>query len=78
MFVSTLIGFSIYQLAPGGPLQFLNEDPRQTGADYARLSRIYGIDRSIPVQYIAWAFGEDWLPANDTWRSGRCLSSPNG
>lgn len=74
MFVSTLIGFSIYQLAPGGPLQFLNEDPRQTGADYARLSRIYGIDRSIPVQYIAWAFGEDWLPRSDTWRSGRCLA----
>lgn len=77
MFVSTLIGFSIYQLAPGGPLQFLNQDPRQTGEDYARLTRLYGIDRSIPVQYIAWAFGEDWLPANDTWRSGRCLLSPD-
>src|SRR5690606_29300451 len=33
-----------------------------------------GIDRSIPVQYIAWAFGEDWLPRSDTWRSGRCLA----
>ncbi|RIK45913.1 MAG: hypothetical protein DCC57_16050, partial [Chloroflexi bacterium] len=30
--------------------------------------------RSIPVQYVAWAFGEDWLPHNETWRSGRCLS----
>ena len=74
VWVSTLIGFSIYQLAPGGPLQFLNEDPRQSSADIARLERTYGIDRSIPVQYIAWAFGEDWLPRSDTWRSGRCLA----
>jgi peptide/nickel transport system permease protein len=76
MFVSTLIGFTIYQLAPGGPLQFLNEDPRQDASDIARLERSYGIDRSIPIQYIAWAFGEDWLPATDTWRSGTCLLEP--
>jgi peptide/nickel transport system permease protein len=73
VWVSTLIAFSIYQLAPGGPLQFLNEDPRQDASDMERLERSYGIDRSIPVQYVAWAFGEDWLPATDTWRSGRCL-----
>ena len=77
LWVSTLIGFSVYHLAPGGPLQFLSDDPRGTGADVMRLERSYGIDRSIPVQYVAWAFGEDWLPANDTWRSGRCLSEPD-
>ena len=42
--------------------------------DVARLERTYGIDRTIPMQYIAWAFGEDWLPATDTWHSGRCLN----
>lgn len=74
IWISTLIAFSVYQLAPGGPLQFLNEDPKQDASDRIRLERSYGIDRSIPVQYIAWAFGEDWLPATDTWRSGRCLA----
>lgn len=74
IWISTLIVFSVYQLAPGGPLQFLNEDPKQDSSDRIRLERSYGIDRSIPVQYIAWAFGEDWLPATDTWRSGRCLA----
>jgi peptide/nickel transport system permease protein len=73
IFISTVIAFSVYQLAPGGPLQFITDDPRGEGADVTRLERSYGIDRSIPVQYIAWAFGEDWLPATDTWRSGRCL-----
>ena len=73
LWISTVIGFSIYQLAPGGPLQFLDNDPKHTAADIARLKRVYGLDRSIPAQYAAWAFGEDWLPANASWRSGRCL-----
>lgn len=77
VWVSTLIGFSVYQLAPGGPLQFMDDDPKRNAADVARLERTYGIDRSIPAQYIAWAFGEDWLPANATWRSGRCLNEPD-
>jgi peptide/nickel transport system permease protein len=73
LWVSTIIAFSIYQLAPGGPLQFLEQDPNRNVENIARLERSYGIDRSIPVQYIAWAFGEDWLPRTDEWRSGRCL-----
>jgi peptide/nickel transport system permease protein len=74
LWISTLIGFTIYQMAPGGPLQFLDDDPRRTRADVQRLERLYGIDRTIPVQYIAWAFGEDWLPRSEAWRSGRCLN----
>jgi peptide/nickel transport system permease protein len=68
-----LIAFSIYQLAPGGPLQFLEQDPSHNVSDIGRLERSYGLDRSIPMQYIAWAFGEDWLPKIDQARSGRCL-----
>lgn len=74
MWVATLIGFTIYQLAPGGPLQFLDEDPKQSQADVVRLQRLYGLDRALPAQYMAWAFGEDWLPATLAWRSGRCLA----
>ncbi|MFN8491217.1 MAG: ABC transporter permease [Caldilineaceae bacterium] len=76
LWVTTLIGFSIYQAAPGGPLQFMDDDPKRSVADITRLTRLYGLDRSIPVQYVAWAFGEDWLPRTATWRSGRCLSNP--
>ncbi|MEZ4862399.1 MAG: ABC transporter permease [Caldilineaceae bacterium] len=76
MWVATIIGFTVYQMAPGGPLQFLDNDPKQSQADADRLQRLYGLDRSVPVQYIAWAFGEDWLPATPVWRSGRCLNDP--
>lgn len=73
LWVSTLIAFSIYQLAPGGPLQFLDQDPSRNVADITRLKRLYGIDRPLAIQYIAWAFGEDWLPQTEQWRSGKCL-----
>lgn len=74
VWLATLIGFSMYQAAPGGPLQFLEDDPKATSADTRRLARLYGIDRPILVQYIAWLAGEDWLPDNPTWRTGQCLS----
>jgi peptide/nickel transport system permease protein len=75
MWLATLIGFSIYQLAPGGPLQFMSEDPRRSQVDIERLKRLYGLDRSIPVQYIVWSFGEDWLPATPNWQSGQCMNN---
>ena len=74
VWLATLIGFSIYQAAPGGPLQFLEDDPKATSADSRRLAQLYGIDRPVLVQYISWLAGEDWLPDNPTWRSGQCRS----
>jgi peptide/nickel transport system permease protein len=74
VWLSTLIGFTVYQMAPGGPLQFLDDDPKATAADVNRLAQLYGIDRPVLVQYIAWLAGEDWLPSS--WRSGNCLNDP--
>ncbi len=76
IWLTTLIAFSIYQMAPGGPLQFLDEDPKSTGKDANRLVSLYGLDRAIPVQYLVWLAGEDWLPQTLYWRSGRCLNDP--
>jgi peptide/nickel transport system permease protein len=76
LWLATLIAFTIYQMAPGGPIQFLDDDPNATTADVNRLARLYGLDRSIPVQYLTWLAGEDWLPEDPSWRSGRCLSDP--
>ena len=76
LFLATLIGFAVYQKAPGGPLQFLDDDPNQTRADVVRLQELYGLDRSIPVQYVAWLTGEDWfalLPDGEKWQSGQCV-----
>jgi peptide/nickel transport system permease protein len=74
MWLATLIAFSVYLAAPGGPIQFLDNDPNATSADKNRLIRLYGLDRPIPIQYLTWLAGEDWLPHNPTWQSGRCTS----
>jgi peptide/nickel transport system permease protein len=76
IWLSTVIAFTIYQLAPGGPLQFLNDSPRHTAADLTRLNRLYGLDRPMLVQYVAWLTGEDWfsaLPGGQAWQSGQCV-----
>jgi peptide/nickel transport system permease protein len=79
MWVATLIGFTIYQMAPGGPLQFLDNDPRRSEADMTRLQHLYGLDRPVVVQYVVWVAGEDWfrdVPSLSGWQSGRCSASP--
>jgi peptide/nickel transport system permease protein len=76
LWLATLIAFTIYQLAPGGPLQFLNETPKHTSADYTRLVNLYGLGRPVWVQYVAWVAGEDWfsaLPGGQAWQSGQCV-----
>jgi peptide/nickel transport system permease protein len=75
VWIATLIGFSVYQLAPGGPLQFLDDDPKRTVADINRLTQMYGLNRPILVQYLAWLAGEDWfpiLPGGTSWQTGQC------
>ena len=77
--IATVIAFTIYQLAPGGPIQFLDDDPSATAEDANRLAHLYGLDRSIPVQYLAWLTGEDWftrLPDGQAMQSGRCTANP--
>lgn len=84
LWLSTLLSFAIYQAAPGGPLLFLERSLSNgaagggksavtTEATMHQLTRLHGLDRSLPVQYVAWLAGEDWLPATVDWRSGRCL-----
>jgi len=77
---STLIAFTIYQAAPGGPLQFLDDDPQRSEEDLTRIQHLYGIDRPVFVQYLAWLTGEDWfsrLPEGETLQSGRCANDPS-
>jgi peptide/nickel transport system permease protein len=79
IWISTLIAFSIYQLAPGGPLQFLDNDPKRSEADIVNLRHLYGLDRPVVVQYTAWLAGEDWFgsfPSLRGWQSGFCAASP--
>jgi peptide/nickel transport system permease protein len=70
LWLSTLISFSIYVLAPGGPLKFLIQDVKSSPETVKQLETMYGLHRPLAIQYLSWLLGEDWMP--DRWQSGRC------
>ncbi len=50
----SMIVFSMMHLTPGGPVGTLVSNPKVTGDDLARIRENYGLDRSLPVQYLCW------------------------
>lgn len=50
----SILVFMLVHLAPGDPIRLLLGE-EATPEDYARLNRIYGFDRPLPVQYFSWA-----------------------
>jgi peptide/nickel transport system permease protein len=61
MFILSIIQFALVNLAPGGPLvgqgQIRHVRPEQA----AMLRRQNGLDKPLPVQYIVWLVGNDWM-----------------
>lgn len=44
----------------GNPFAYLAQDPRATEADRHLLMEKYGLNDSIPEQFVTWVFGDDW------------------
>ncbi|MBI3538356.1 MAG: ABC transporter permease [Chloroflexi bacterium] len=70
VFVSSFIVYMLLNLAPGGPLwEFTQQgaDRREalTQQDYARLEKMLGLDKPLPVRYLIWLTGDDWFDGGD-------------
>ena len=50
----SIVTFALLHLAPGGPAGVVSGNPKTTGEDMARIRENYGLDRSLPVQYLMW------------------------
>lgn len=50
----SIVTFSLMHLAPGGPVGLISSNPKVTGDDLARIRASYGLDRSLPMQYLCW------------------------
>lgn len=50
----SLLLFAVLHLVPGGPLSAYLENPNVRPEDIERLRRSLGLDRPLPVQYLAW------------------------
>lgn len=54
--IVSIIGFTVLNLIPGGPLAQFALDPGMTQEDIARIQEQMGLNRPLPVQYLDWAW----------------------
>lgn len=60
----TILVFILMSLVPGGFVELLYfGDPDVTPEDKERLEDALGLNDPLPVQYIRWMIGDDWLVA---------------
>jgi len=52
-FIISVVVFSLIHMVPGDPIDSLL-GPGSTAADRVELTKAYGLDKSLPVQYFVW------------------------
>lgn len=72
LLVVSIIGFTILNMMPGGPMAQYGLDPGMTHDDLARLTKQLGLDRPLWIQYLDWA----WRLLQGNWGHSFRDSSP--
>jgi peptide/nickel transport system permease protein len=58
----SIVLFALVNLAPGGPLSAYSRTNRMPEEKKEAIRRSFGLDKPLPVQYIVWLAGNDWMP----------------
>ncbi len=53
--------FALVNLAPGGPMAAQSRSRRRSAEKTEAMKREFGLDKPLPVQYIIWLVGNDWM-----------------
>ncbi len=53
--------FALVNIAPGGPLAAQSRSRRGATERTEAMKREFGLDKPLPVQYIIWLVGNDWM-----------------
>jgi len=61
MLLLSIVFFALVNLAPGGPLAGYGRARRIPQAQIARLKAQLVLDKPVPVQYVVWLVGNDWM-----------------
>ncbi len=61
LFLLSIVFFALVNLAPGGPLAGQGRSRRVKPAKAEMLKRQFGLDKPLPVQYVIWLVGNDWI-----------------
>jgi peptide/nickel transport system permease protein len=61
VFMLSIVQFALVNLAPGGPLAGQGNTRHVNPEQAERMRRQFGLDKPLPVQYIIWLAGNDWM-----------------
>lgn len=61
LFLLSLVLFVLVNIVPGGPLAGYGRTRRVNPERTEQLKRQFGLDKPLPVQYIVWLAGNDWM-----------------
>jgi peptide/nickel transport system permease protein len=61
LFLLSVVLFALVNLAPGGPLAGHGRSRHVRPERVEMLKRQFGLDRPLPVQYVIWLVGNDWM-----------------
>jgi peptide/nickel transport system permease protein len=65
----SIVLFALVNIAPGGPMSAYSRTNRMPEEKKEAIRRSFGLDQPLPVQYIVWLAGNDWM-AIDTDGNG--------
>ena len=57
--------FALVNLAPGGPLAAQSRSRRSSPEKQEAMKRQFGLDKPLPVQYVVWLVGNDWMRVDE-------------
>jgi peptide/nickel transport system permease protein len=57
----SIVLFVLVNLAPGGPMSAYSRTNRIPEEKREAIRRSFGLDQPLPVQYIVWLVGNDWM-----------------
>jgi peptide/nickel transport system permease protein len=61
LFLVSIILFALVNIAPGGPMSAYSRTNRIPEERKEAIRRSFGLDKPLPVQYLVWLVGNDWM-----------------
>lgn len=65
LIIVSIILFALINIAPGGPMSAYSRSNRISAEKKEAIKRSFGLDKPLPVQYIIWLAGNDWMRVDD-------------
>ena len=61
LIIVSIFLFILVNIAPGGPMSAYSRSNRIPEEKKEAIRRSFGLDKPLPVQYVIWLVGNDWM-----------------